>query len=174
MRRHAVLLVSFAALALAACQAGAPTAATVEMPARAADFAFTFEFSVCYREVLDTFDGTYTRQIAGEPDVHGPMVLNAEQMQAVYDKLVAIDFWSYPAEYRVPAAEVVAVVSPYYRYALTVRNDGTTHAVAWTDDIVDPAPLEAVRLRELFTSLVRMVKATPEFQALPSASIGCI
>jgi hypothetical protein len=178
--------VMFFALGLAACQPPTalvtpPLPATVspstDLPAEpASNFGFVFEYSVCYLEVFDTFSGTFRREVATEPPIVIPAALSAEQMRMVYAKLTQIDFFSYAARYAVPTPEsgAISVVTPAYSYSLMVRNADSEHTVTWEDEIVDPNPPEASRLRELFQSIFGMIKNQPDVAKLPRPRIGCV
>ena len=151
-----------------------PATGLADQPA--ANFGFTFEYSVCYQEVFDSFEQTFRREVGTDPAVVIPAALSDEQMRMVYEKLVEIDFLSYPPEYRVPTPEsgTVVEVMPAYRYRLTVRNGDVMHSVDWEDNIVDPINPETWRLRELFMLIRGMVRALPAVEELPAAGIGCV
>ena len=52
-----------------------------------ADFGFKFDYRPCLTNTLDTFLGTYSRQITlGEPPVAIPFTLTPEQMEELVQK----------------------------------------------------------------------------------------
>jgi hypothetical protein len=187
------LLVAFSVvLALAGCQAPAlddvPSAtavaspsptATASPPARLAappaDFAVRFVFGTCTMETLDTFERTFTRQLTYEEERTIPLTLTEAQMAAIYERMVAIDLWSYPEAYAIRSATgnyVVRDPSPTYR--ITVRAGGEIKGVYWHDEVVQPTTPEADRLRGLIRYMIDMVYDYPEVRALPTPTILCL
>lgn len=170
------------AVALTACQAdgelvgesvASPTAALPESPP--ADFAFTFTFGRCTMDTLDTFRGAYVRELGPEKQVTTALTLSDQEMAAIYERMVQIDFFDYPEQFKVqvPAGESAQVITPAPTYKLTVRADGRSHTVTWVDEIQKPTTAEADALRGLFQCLFRILQGHPDVQALPTPHVGC-
>jgi hypothetical protein len=140
------------------------------------NFGFTFEYNMCYLEVFDTFANTFRRDVGTDPSVLIQAALSNEQMRMVYEKVVEIDFFTYPAQYKVPLPENATFVQvvPAYKYQLMVRNADREHSVAWEDNIIDPNPLEASRLRELFHLIFGLVQTQPDVSKLPPSKVLCL
>jgi hypothetical protein len=149
-----------------------PPAATAQP---AANFGFTFEYGICYQEILDTFEQTFRRDVGSDPSITVPVTLSDDQKRAAYGKLVEINFLSYPPQFNVPtpASGLISQVMPEYRYYLTVRNADITHRVAWENNTGDTTYPKARRLGELFALIIGIVKAQPAVQNLPAPQIGC-
>ena len=151
-------------------------AVTPVFPARPApNFAFSFAYGSCFTSTLDTFEQTYTTAVKDGERATVPVSLSDAQMQEIYNKIVAIDFFSYPETFRITYAEdeVVGMVTPAQEYRITVRNGDQTHSVFWIDEITSPTSREADQLRELIQMMMEVIESNPDIQNLPDLNFGC-
>lgn len=148
----------------------------VEMsPAPAADFAFIFEWSWCNPDIVDTFQHTYTQKNLTETWAITPLTLTDAEMTAIYQKMVEVNFFAYPEEYRPHYADGRGVSAPALLYKFTVRNDGKTHVVDWIDASPNPpANEEARRLKELGEFIIAITQTHPEVTQLPERQVACL
>ena len=167
-------------------------AAILLPPGQAADdFAFRLEYGLCTTDVLDTFQGTYVRDLGSRvPSVSIPLTFPQHSRDVVYQAIVATHFFDYPSDFRItppsnctakPTASggsimecggSVSVFAPGNHYKLTVRNAGVTHTVSWQDSI-KPSTEQADRLRQMLQTIIDTTRALPEVQRLPRAQVGC-
>jgi hypothetical protein len=150
-----------------------PTAAWPAEPQ--ANFAFRFAYGSCFTSTLDTFEQTYRTVVGDLEPVTIPVKLTGEQMTAIYQKMMAIGFFSYPAIFRIQydQEDMVGMVTPASDYRIEVRNGEQQHEVFWRDEITDPTSPEAEHLRELFMMIIEMIKSNPDVQNLPPLDVGC-
>jgi hypothetical protein len=144
---------------------------------QAPDFGFRFENLSCYNDILDTFEGTFTTDV-GYPvpaPVTVPMHLTDEQMTAVYEKMVEIGFWDYPANFAVPLDPLGQAVYqfPQSHYRLTVRNGGVEQWVDWLIEYVEPTNEVAEQLKSLFIMISEAIRSSPEYQQVPDHGFAC-
>lgn len=139
------------------------------------DFGFRFERGACFSDVLDTFEGTFTKDLVPDPPVTIPLRMSSEQMQAVYAKMVEMDFFGYPAVFAIatPTSGLMTIQTPAERYRIVVTSGGASKTLEWVDEIVDPTSREADDLRALFDMIEGMITASPQYQQLPERSGGC-
>jgi len=151
-----------------------PVNAMTAQPAN--DFALIFEYGACMTDRLDTFRGDFTQNMLGELDVMTPLTLTLSDKVSIYQKMVAIDFFSYPSHYEIPMplSGTVSEVVPANHYLFIVRNQGQTKAVEWLDNIVEPKRAEADRLCELAKLLMEMIREKPEVKHLPPSKSVCV
>lgn len=140
-----------------------------------ANFAFRFAYGSCYTSTLDTFDQTFQTVVGDMEQVTIPVTLGNEQMTAIYQKMMAIDYFSYPEVFRIRYGDndVVGMVTPAIDYRITVQNGEQNHEVFWHDEITDPTSQEAEQLRELFKMIMEMIANNPDVQNLPPLNVGC-
>lgn len=146
------------------------------------DFGFIAWWGVGAKNSIDTFAGTVVKDRVTEPSASGPLVLSAETMQNLYQDLrsmeetwqmfsAGLNFDPDPFSDIYPPG-VTVFVTPYMSYRLDWSGAGfeSVHA-EWEDSMLSPEP-KAVALREWFHKLMEIVRATPEWQALPPEAGG--
>jgi len=134
------------------------------------DFGVRFEYGLCTRDVLDTFKGVFIRDMGSqEPAVSIPLKLSDESIRAFHAAILAAKFADYPEVFRISGNMAFA---PAKSYKLEARIGGTSHTVAWTDNI-GPSTPEADRLRDLFSTMISIVQDHPEVKRLPRAKVSC-
>jgi hypothetical protein len=134
------------------------------------DFAIRFEFGLCTNDIVDTFEGTFVRDMGPhDPAVSIPLVLPSEMLNAIYGAVEEARFFEYPSEFHVSGSSAFA---PAEHYRLEVRTTGVRHVVTWRDAI-RPTTAEADRLRSLFSRIRQLVVNLPDVQRLPRAGVGC-
>lgn len=150
-------------------------AARPKPQAPTADFGFRFESAPCFTDVLDTFQGTFTKDLMAGRLVTIPLRLSSEQMKAVYAKMMEINFFDYPGVFAIPtpASGLMTIQTPAERYHILVKSGGTTKTLDWKDEIVAPKSREADNLRALFEMIESMISASPEYKQLPERNGGC-
>ena len=139
---------------------GEPTHPTPRSATPPADFALIFDSSPCGIGRLDTFRGTYTQGPLWDPPRTIPLRLSRAELGGIYGTMQEIDLFSYPDGYEVP-----------------VPPDGISRkfkALSWHDEITDPNPPEARRLRALMRLIENTIRSRPEVKALPKTTRGCL
>lgn len=141
------------------------------------NFGFIFRYG-CIASTLNTFKGTFTRQIAGVSPKTAtvPMVLSEQEEDRIFRRMREIDLFSYPEMYAIPtpASGITSVVIPANRYYFKVSSGKQTKELSWVDEITDPNPPEARRLRALFELIEHIIQShSAELSKLPEARIAC-
>jgi len=179
---YRVGLVILAAALLAACSASlssaTPLPARVYAPEPEANFALYFSYGGCLGEVLDTFQGTFSRSMCPpDPPVTISFALSAEEMRTIYLEMAKIDSFSYPDQFSVvvPEGAVVGKITPSNSYHLKVRNGEVEKDLYWTDDIFDPTTQEADQLRAFLKKVIDIIHGHPELKWVPGpGGCGCV
>lgn len=132
-------------------------------------FDLEFKYGITARNVLDTFEGTYTKDMVADPPVTIDFALSEEEKEEIYQKMVEIDFFDYPDEFSVEISPDAAVtmVTPYSSYYFRVVYDSQIKELRWDDDIKNPDE-QADRLRELIMLIRDIVESKEEYKALPT------
>jgi hypothetical protein len=146
-------------------------------PQPAPNFAFTFGYGSCapIKRVLNTFNDTLTQQPPGEEPVTIPFSLSEGDELTIYQKMAAINFFSYPPRFTIPIPENQQMIGadPYPEYSFTARNGDLFVSVQWADSISRPTTTEADNLRELIALLSQTIETHPDFARLPPLSEAC-
>lgn len=91
-------------------QPASPVITTPTEPA--SDFALIFEYGDdCGANRLDTFRGDFTQERITEPSITLPITITFSDKISIYQKMVAINFFSYPAFYAIPPAPMAPSLS---------------------------------------------------------------
>jgi hypothetical protein len=143
------------------------------------DFGFVAAYGVGARNVIDTFAGTFTKDLGpSEEPVTTEFSLSREALDSLYRDLVLIQnqWWVFTTEFS-PDPDpdntgTTVFVQPYMTYRLEWRAGGfTSLPVVWEDSALSADP-KAAALRGWFKKLQRLIEATPEWKALPPMTGG--
>lgn len=162
-----------AVLVLCACT---PSTSAAHLPYPDQNFAFSFEYGSCNCDILDTYNGTFTKDMIVDPAVTIPFQLSDSQTTEIYQKMVEIGFFEYPDNFSIPIPKngIVGIVTPAMRYQITVRNGDLTKTLLWVDEIIDPTMSEAENLRSLFWLIINMIQNSEEYKQLPEPRAACV
>jgi hypothetical protein len=132
-------------------------------------FDLEFKYGITARNVLNTFEGTYTKDMVADPPITIDLTLSEEEKEEIYLKMEEIDFFDYPDEFSVEISPgtTVTMVTPYSSYYFRVARDSQIKELRWDDNIKNPDE-QADRLRELIMLIRDIVESKEEYRALPT------
>lgn len=132
------------------------------------DFNLIFKYGVTARNELNTFEGTYTKDMVLDPPITIELRLSREEMDQIYQKMSEIDFFSYPDEFSVsvPAGKLIGILTPHSSYYFKVEYESWIKELRWEDDITNPDE-KADRLRELIIFIRNIIESKDEYKELP-------
>ena len=177
MKKTLILIVCLISSSLFLSLTGCDNIPTVKGAAddtlQKSDFNFIFKYGVTGRNTLDTFQGTFTKDMVMDAPVTIELTLSGEEMDSIYQKMVEIDFFNYPDKFSVsvPAGELKTEVTPYSTYFFRVTYGSQTKELLWHDKITNPDE-KAGKLRELINFIRNIIESREEYKQLPEASGG--
>jgi len=116
---------------------------------------------------LNTFNGTFTRDMVCDPPVSTDLSLTKEEMAMIYQKMVEIDFFSYPENLSYEAHDgMIAMVTPCSSYYLKVKCNSTVKELSWNENLILNNP-DAVKLGELSDLIIGVIQSHEEFKQMP-------
>lgn len=140
---------------------------------RPADFNLIFRYGVDARNILNTFDSTFTRDMIVDSSFVIKLVLTSQELDTIYDLFKMIDFYCYPdtfeplqATTNAKGERVVLDVSPHPTYVFTIQSGGKIKNL-WWDKWTESQSDEAKRLREVIMHIRRTIESKPEYKRLP-------
>lgn len=143
-----------------------------------ADFGLVAEWGVARMNTLDTFSGTFTKDLVSgsPPTATTGLVLTPAELRGLFDGLRELELWSYPRHFHpwyadVTSAGVEQMVTPATNYHLRVVAAGLEQEIWWTDDNASTVA-SAEALRDWFRMVMELVQSRPEYKALPQARGG--
>jgi hypothetical protein len=136
-------------------------------------FNLIFKYGVTAKNELDTFKGTYTKDMVTDPSFTVELRLSQEEMSRIHQKMVEIDFFSYPETFRVtvPPGELTGTVTPFSSYYFSVEYDSQIKKLSWADDVTNPDE-KASKLRALINLIKSIIESREEYKKLPAPSGG--
>ena len=137
------------------------------------NFNLIFKYGVGAKNELNTFEGTYTKDMIMDPSITVKLPLSQEELDRIYQKMVEIDFFSYPDKFfvSVPPGEVVGMVTPHLSYYFKVEYDSKTKELWWEDEIIKEDE-KAEKLRELIKFIRDIIESKEEYKKLPPMRWG--
>ncbi len=122
---------------------------------------------------LDTFKGIFTKDMVNKDPALIMMDLTQEELDVIYQKMVDIDFFSYPGSFH-PQFEgsVIGSTDPFLAYYLEYQNETGSKVVYWDTQFVAPEDTQYKNLRELAHLIVEIIQAKPEYQELSEPTAG--
>ncbi|OPY57659.1 MAG: hypothetical protein A4E55_01505 [Pelotomaculum sp. PtaU1.Bin035] len=130
-------------------------------------FNLIFKYGFDAKNVLDTFEGTYTKDMIPDPPITVKLSLTKEELNTIYNKMVDINFFSYPVVFTVQEeGEHAGRVTPYESYYFKIQYGSNIKELSWEDSITNQNN-EADRLRELIKCIREIAESKSEYKKLP-------
>ena len=129
------------------------------------DFGMVAAFGVYGKMVLDTFAGTFHKDMVlpQNTTATADLRLTQAELEHAYSQLVAMNILAYPTDF-IPKPDMG--VTPNQAYYLRIKTGGIEKEIRWNDSTLSLDP-RAKALREWFKGLADLIYATPEYKALP-------
>ena len=165
--KRIILILAALILLLIGCAPSAPP------PTAQPTFDFIFRYGVGAKNELDTFEGTYTKDMVLDPSVTIKLSLTEEEMNQIQQKMTEISFFDYPEVFSVavPPGEPVGSITPFASYYFKVQQGSITKELKWDAEIVNK-DAKADKLKELIKLITDIIQSKPEYQKLPPPNGG--
>ena len=136
-------------------------------------FNLIFKYGVGAKNELNTFEGTYTRDMVQDPSITVDLSLSQEELDMIYQKMIEIDFFDYPDKFSVPISPdgMVTSVTPYSSYYFKVEYDSKVKDLRWEAEIINKNE-QADKLRELIKLIRDIIESREEYKKLPQPTSG--
>jgi hypothetical protein len=128
------------------------------------DAVVVFSFGVGARNVLDSENGTFTKDMVGDPPVTVPLRLTPGELRQIGEKARATGFFSQPAV--IKRSDCGFMMFPESSFRLRIRNGASDHTVSWT------TACEPESLQQLRKLLETMIRSKEEYKKLPKPKSG--
>lgn len=128
-----------------------------------------FRYGYDYRNELNTFNGTFTKDLVIDGTATTRLILSQEELNQIQSKLSDIGFYDFPNIF--PSTGVVTPRADYY---LKVQNGSTVNEVTWYSDSFNdantgPQQVES-DLNQLYSLITGMIEGKLEYKLLPTAN----
>jgi len=132
------------------------------------DFNLLFRYGVGAKNELNTFEGTYTKDMVLDPPITVSLTLSEEELAQIRQKMIAIDFFNYPEGFPLRTDFFVTPRTDYY---IEVENGSIVKEVSWNTNSMLENKVQD-NLGQLIDCITSIVEQKPEFKALPPARGG--
>ena len=139
------------------------------------NFNLIFKYGVGAWNELNTFEGTYTKDMVVDPSIAVNLSLSNDELGRIYQKMIEIDFLNYPDRFSVfvPLGGAVVNMTPHSSYYFRVEYDSKVKELWWNDGIINRDE-KAEKLRELIRLIIDIIESKEEYKKLPSPRGGYI
>ncbi len=141
----------------------------VELTPAGPFFNLAFKYGVLARNELDTFKGTFTKDMVLDPPIIVNLLLSREELDRIYMKMIEIDFFDYPGNFSVSTGS--GFVTPHSSYYFRVAYDSGIKEI-WWDDAIIGEDKKAEKLRELIHLITGVIESKEEYRRLPPPTSG--
>lgn len=143
-----------------------------ETVTRPEDFNFVYKHGYWGKNTLDTFKGTYTKDLVSivHPTATTKLILSHDEMNQIYQKMCEIDFFSYPDTFvsSVPDSVMPIAVEPYCIYYFKTLCDSQYKEVYWQADLCYKDE-KAKKLEALKDFINAIISSKSEYKKLPAS-----
>ncbi len=134
--------------------------------------SFILQYGILARNQIDTFNGTYTKDLISAGTKTIKLRLNDTELSEIEEQMKQICILDYPEKF-VP--ENNRYVTPNVTYHLKIKIDGATKEIHWEDyncyDIDGIAkrdePVEATQLRNVMKNIITIIEQKEAYKKLP-------
>lgn len=140
---------------------------------RPANFELILNYGVGAKNVVNTVDDTFTKDMIIDPSITTTLVLAPHDLDLIYQKMVEINFFAYADTFAIPIASGCpgGGIAPSMSYAFEVVAGDQTKTLEWNDSITNQNT-QADKLRDLIKLIVTIIESKQEYKELPEARGG--
>lgn len=128
-------------------------------------------YGVSSRNYLNTFNGTFTKDMVLDPPITTKLTLTEEELQIIDVKLSEVGFYNKTDEELLPHGILLGLSTPSSSYYLKVTRNGWVRELSWNDGLIYSEGASE-QLNDLVFLVMGIVEAKPEYQLLPEARGG--
>jgi hypothetical protein len=145
-------------------------------PCADSDFNLILRYGVGAKNELNTFKGTYTKDMVNRPSITTRLCLTREELDAIHLKALEIDLYNFTRRmYSPPEGNVIGEVTPYSTYYLEVRNGTTIKILRWSNRFTTTTEHEKYDdIMGLVRLIIEIVESHPEYKKLPEPTAGYV
>ncbi len=133
------------------------------------NFDFKIGFDVDAKNVIDTFNDTFTKDLVPGSAITN-LVFTEEEMKSIYEEMKKIDILTYSDTFD-PEGNIR--ITPYCTYNIKVQIDGRIKEIYWKDENISEVP-EAIALRNLIVHIRDIIYSKDEYKKMPEVNGGYI
>ncbi|TVX91522.1 hypothetical protein [Cohnella terricola] len=128
------------------------------------DFDFTFKYGVMTKNVLNTFNGEYTKDLAMDGLISINYQLSVNDKKRIFEFMKDIDLFNYPDE-----VEGLNQL-PSSGYEFEIQYNGKKKNIIWNGEFNDE--LKDQEFKELTRLIIGIIESSEDYRSLPESNGG--
>jgi len=135
------------------------------------DFAFVLKYGIGAKNVLDTKDGTFTKDLIIAGAKNAPLKLSDEELTTIYNEMQKIKIMNYPEYFKPDRLPIQRWVTPHPTYELTIEYNGKEKRIFWDDESLSEES-ESNKLRNVINLVKTIIENKEEYKKFPEPQGG--
>lgn len=132
------------------------------------DFNFILKYGVGAKNVLNTFEGTYTKDLILAGTYTAEFKITKEEMKEIFIKVSQIDVLEYPNVF-VPTSNRFSY--PSSSFYLEIKMNGHIKRITWNKNTMADTP-KATKLKDLIYFIESIIEFNPDHKKFPEIEGG--
>ena len=128
-------------------------------------FNITFRYGVEGKNELNTFEGTYKKDMVIDPSITVDLYISKEEKERIYQKMNNTNFFDYPRNF--PQRQD-RFVTPSFDYYLKVEYDSKIKEVSWDDNSLFEDENIEKGLNEIKGLILEIIEDKEEYNKIPT------
>ncbi len=142
---------------------------SMQRPAES-NFNIVFRYGVGAKNELNTFNGTYTKDMVQNPPITASLVLTKNELNGIQQKVAELALFNLPSNFSRKEGEWFSTQVDYY---LKIQNGSQTKEISWNDNSqIDSNTKNSLDSIEIY--LIGIIEQRQEYKALPTPNGGYI
>ena len=132
------------------------------------DFNFALKYGVKGKNILNTFEGTFTKDLIRAGEITTDLRLTRNEMVAIYEQMQTLKLWDYPEVF--PPLHIRGFRTPNPIYHFKIQAEGEEKRIFSDGSIY--GVYEAEDFRDLIKNIIELIFEKEEYKKLPEADGG--
>jgi hypothetical protein len=133
---------------------------------------FTFKYGVTAKNILNTSDCTYQKDLILDPPIITHLKFTREELNSIFILMQSIDFFNYPDTFQIHVpGDTISEITPSIKYYYDVKIASLCKELYWNDSIIYPDTLSE-KLRYLNNYIINIIVSKETYKALPEPRGG--
>ncbi len=160
------LIVIVAASSIIAIQIGVPNARDGDSNNGKENNSFNivFRYGIGAKNELNTFNGTFTKDLVINGSVTATLILSKEELEGLHQKIIEMDLFAYPDSF---PPHPNRRISPQDDYYLRVQSGSAIKELSWNINSQIESNIQE-NLNQLTEYITALIEQQPEYKALPT------
>jgi hypothetical protein len=159
---------------LASCRIESGSPLTEQMPS---DFNFSISFGIGRKNKIDTYEGTFTKDLIIDGTETISFLIQADKMREMYEAFIELEIYKLPDDINAdtPIGDTALHITPDAQYSLTYTLNSETKTVSCDDGgpwNADGLPETRDRLVEFIDFVSEYIYGTEEYKNMKPAEGG--